>query len=325
MTRVTIDGSQGEGGGQMLRSGLSLSALRGRPLEMVNIRASRPKPGLARQHLMCVQAAAAVCGARVTGAEIGSRHLVFEPGEIRGGDFRFDIGSAGSVTLVAQTVLPVLLRAPGGSSVTIRGGTHVPFAPPWEFFAETYLPQLRRMGAEVEAELVAPGFYPAGGGEIRLRVKPFAAPRRYGLTDLGAYRGGTAVAVVSNLSRSLAQVEAEEVVNFLPDLNLEMDVCEMRSPGPGNICQVRLVYDNLTLVFSEVGTKRRSREETVDALVDQVERFLDSGEVLEEYVSDQLQLPLAEFLPEDHDVLWPRATNQSLHFRTNAEVLGLFR
>ena len=148
---ITIDGSQGEGGGQILRTSLALSAAYDKPFEMVNIRAKRDKPGLKRQHLTCVRAVAQICGAQVEGDEVGSMRLSFKPGKIKGGTYQFDIGTAGSVMLVAQTVIPVLLRAEEPSTVTITGGTHVPFAPIWEFFSETYLPELRRMGARVAA------------------------------------------------------------------------------------------------------------------------------------------------------------------------------
>ena len=170
---LTIDGSQGEGGGQILRTSLSLSAITQTPFRMVNVRAKREVPGLKRQHLTCVRAVTEVCGAQIEGDEVGSLTLSFAPGPIRGGEYRFDVGTAGSTTLVAQTVLPVLLMADTPSSVTISGGTHVQWAPIWEFFAIAYLPQLRAMGAEVEAELVRHGFYPAAGGEIRLSIKPF--------------------------------------------------------------------------------------------------------------------------------------------------------
>lgn len=149
---VRLDGSFGEGGGQILRTSLALSALTGKPLRLEKIRAGREKPGLKRQHLTAVKAAASVCGARVEGAELGSMALAFDPGAIRGGSFRFDVGSAGSAILVAQTVLPVLLRAPEPSEVEITGGTHVSWAPCWEFFAESYLPQVRAMGARIERE-----------------------------------------------------------------------------------------------------------------------------------------------------------------------------
>ena len=193
---IEIDGSQGEGGGQVLRTSLTLSAITGQPVRIEKIRAGREKPGLKRQHLTCVKAVAEICGAKVSDIEVGSGELEFVPSAIKGGDYRFDVGTAGSVTLVAQTVLPVLLKTDVPSTVTITGGTHVPFAPIWEFFVETYLPELRRMGARVEAELDTCGFYPAAGGVVKLRVWPLAedaAPGEYKLTDLGTYHGGKVV------------------------------------------------------------------------------------------------------------------------------------
>ena len=185
---ITIDGSKGEGGGQMFRTSLSLSAAYGKPFEMLNIRANREKPGLKRQHLTCVRAVAQICGAQVEGDEVGSMRLSFKPGKIKDGTYQFDIGTAGSVMLVAQTVIPVLLRAEEPSTVTITGGTHVPFAPIWEFFAETYLPELRRMGARVEAELEQCGFYPAAGGVMKLRVWSYDEAKRRELRAYGSRR-----------------------------------------------------------------------------------------------------------------------------------------
>lgn len=207
---IEIDGSLGEGGGQVLRTSLTLSAVTGQPVWIEKIRAGREKPGLKRQHLTCVKAVAEICGAKVSEIGVGSGELEFIPGEIKGGDYHFDVGTAGSVTLVAQTVLPVLLKADTPSTVTITGGTHVPFAPIWEFFAETYLPELRRIGARIEAELVACGFYPAAGGVVKLKVWPMdesKVAKNYSLTDLGEYRGGKVVGVVSSIPDSIAEAE----------------------------------------------------------------------------------------------------------------------
>ena len=224
---ITIDGSMGEGGGQVLRTSLSLAAITGHELALAKIRAGRDKPGLKRQHLTCVRAVAEICGAKVKGDEVGSLALEFAPGKIKAGDYRFDVGTAGSVTLVAQTVIPVLLKADAPSSVTITGGTHVPFAPIWEFFAEAYLPELRRMGARVEAELESCGFYPAAGGVIKLRVWPYdesSRPEKYELTDLGAYRGGTVVGVVSAIPKPIAEAEVGIVGSHFPELALSREV-----------------------------------------------------------------------------------------------------
>ena len=169
---IEIDGSCGEGGGQILRSSLSLSALTGREMRVTNIRAKRRKPGLMRQHLTCVKAVAEISGGSTCGAEISSQELVFSPGKLRAGDYRFAVGSAGSAVLIAQTVLPLLLHAEAASRVVIEGGTHAANAPVFDYFERVYLPCLRRMGAEVTAVLDRVGFYPAGGGKIELSVIP---------------------------------------------------------------------------------------------------------------------------------------------------------
>jgi RNA 3'-terminal phosphate cyclase (ATP) len=168
---ITIDGATGEGGGQILRSTLALSLVTGRPFRIENIRAGRAKPGLLRQHLTAVQAATQVSQARVTGADLGSRTLSFEPSQVRGGDYRLAVGTAGSATLVFQTVLPALLRAREATRLTLEGGTHNPLAPPFDFLAKTFLPIVRRMGASVDVRLDAYGFYPAGGGSFTATIE----------------------------------------------------------------------------------------------------------------------------------------------------------
>src|SRR5512133_1574470 len=169
---ITIDGSMGEGGGQVLRTSLGLSLVTGQPFRIDNIRAGRPRPGLMRQHLAAVRAAAQISSAKVAGDEIGSRGLSFEPGPVRPGDYAFAIGTAGSATLVLQTVLPALMTASGPSRLKLQGGTHNPWAPPFDFLAKALLPLLGRMGPTIAAELIRPGFYPAGGGEFVVTIQP---------------------------------------------------------------------------------------------------------------------------------------------------------
>ena len=324
---MTIDGSQGEGGGQVLRTSLSLSAITGTGVRLVKIRASREKPGLKRQHLTCVRAVAAICGAEVSDVEVGAKELDFRPGPIRSGEYRFDVGTAGSVTLVAQTVIPVLLMADAPSSVTITGGTHVPFAPVWEFFAETYLPELRRMGARVEAEIESCGFYPAAGGAVRLRVWPFAAGdanQDWSFTSLGEYKGCLAVGAVSNLVRAIAETEAEIVAEKLA--SHRQDVREVASPGPGNYCLARLDFERASVVFSEVGTYDRSRKAVANSVVSQARRFQKSGAAVERHLADQLLVPAAVLLgrrgtPEDLGIAIEKET---LHFTTNRDVIAAF-
>ncbi|MBR1836236.1 MAG: RNA 3'-phosphate cyclase, partial [Kiritimatiellae bacterium] len=287
---LVLDGSAGEGGGQILRTSLSLSALTGRAFRLEKIRAGREKPGLKRQHLAAVRAVAQICGARTEGAELGSMALAFVPGAIRGWTFRFDVGSAGSATLVAQTVLPVLLRAPEPSEVVVTGGTHVPFAPTWDFFAESYLPQLRAMGARVEAECAAFGFYPAGGGEIRLHVAPFrdADARPFALEEAGALRAARVTAVTSGIPAAIAESEADILQEKFPELSLARDVREVESPGPGNAVWVSLEYGRVTAVFSSIGEYDLSRKTVAHRAMNAVRKYLKTGAPVGPHLADQL-------------------------------------
>ena len=329
---VTIDGSQGEGGGQILRTSLSLSAIRGQPFRLENIRAGREKPGLKRQHLTCIKAVAEICNARYSEIDVGSSELEFIPGEIKAGSYRFDVGTAGSVTLVAQTVIPVLLKADAPSTVVITGGTHVPHAPIWEFFEKCYLPELSRMGVRIEAEMVQPGFYPAAGGVVKLKVwplRPEAQAEAYELTDLGAYKGGSVVGVVSNLPRSIAEAETGIVGGQLCDLELKREVREVDSFGPGNYCYVRLNFEKGVVVLSSVGTHERSRKAVANDVVHAVHDFLKSRKACEKHLADQLLVPLWEFYepfwdPECEclEYEWTLdVQKETLHYRTNQDII----
>src|SRR5215510_1529252 len=183
---IEIDGASGEGGGQILRSSLSLAICTGQPFRIANIRANREKPGLMRQHLTAVKAAAEVCAGEVDGAELGSRALTFRPGKLAAGDYSFAIGTAGSCTLVLQTVLPPLLLATETSSIRITGGTHNKGSPPVDFLARAFLPLINRMGPKVNLELVRHGFYPRGGGEIRVDIVPSTKLEPITLLERGA-------------------------------------------------------------------------------------------------------------------------------------------
>jgi hypothetical protein len=194
---IELDGAAGEGGGQILRSALALSMITGQPFRITRIRANRAKPGLMRQHLVAVQAAVQVSNASVTGAELGSSELSFTPGRITGGDYHFAIGSAGSCTLVLQTVVLALLYAQQPSTIRITGGTHNSMAPPVQFLQRTYLPLLARMGAQVDIELVRYGFYPAGGGEVIASVRPCKRLEPLVLMERGSPVAGYAEAFVA--------------------------------------------------------------------------------------------------------------------------------
>ena len=172
MSKIRIDGSIGEGGGQIPRTALGLSLVTGKPFEIKNIRAGRRKPGLLRQHLTALKAAKQISQADVRGAQIGSSEFAFSPRRVRSGEYHFAVGTAGSTTLVLQTILPALMLADGPSTVVIEGGTHNPYAPPFPFLERSFIPVLRQMGVGIDLELNRYGFYPAGGGKFTIRIDP---------------------------------------------------------------------------------------------------------------------------------------------------------
>ena len=204
---LTIDGSFGEGGGQILRTALALSLVTGKPFRIENIRAGRKTPGLLRQHLTAVSAAAAIGQADVEGAAIGSRAVAFSPTALKSGEYSFAVGTAGSTTLVLQTVLPALLMGEGQSKLTLEGGTHNPFAPPFDFLVRSFLQLMNRMGPRVTAELERPGFYPAGGGKFSVTIEPATPLARLDLLTRGDLVARRAKAMIANLPRNVAARE----------------------------------------------------------------------------------------------------------------------
>ncbi len=290
---LDLDGSMGEGGGQVLRTSLALSMLTGTPVRLRNIRAGRARPGLMRQHLTAVHAAARVSGARVEGAEVGSREISFAPGPVQPGDYRFDIGTAGSATLILQTLLPALLHASGPTTVTIEGGTHNSLAPPFEFLERTFLPLVRRMGARVEAVLERPGFYPAGGGRFIATITP--APRLSSLEILerGEVFGLRATALISSLPRHIAERELRYIEREAGWDRSALEVREVESPGPGNVLLLEVESEALTEIFAGFGEKGVRAEEVAERALAEMDRYLAAGVPVGEHLADQLLAPLA--------------------------------
>lgn len=290
---IVIDGSVGEGGGQVLRTSLSLSMITGQPVTLHSIRAKRAKPGLMRQHLACVEAARAIADAEVEGAALSSRELVFRPRGIRCGSYRFEIGSAGSTTLVLQTVLPALLNADGPSDVTIEGGTHNPLAPPFEFLAHSFLPVLARMGAEIRLTLLRPGFFPAGGGAIHAVIQP-AKLTPLVLEQLAEKHITHATAFVANLPLAIAERELAQVRK---DLALEKSLCHVEAtrsgPSPGNYVRIDVAAGDHTEVFVGLGERGKSAERVASETTSEVTNYLASRALIGEHLADQLLLPFA--------------------------------
>jgi RNA 3'-terminal phosphate cyclase (ATP) len=317
---LTIDGSVGEGGGQALRTSLALALVTGTPLRIENIRARRPRPGLMRQHLTAVQAAAAVGRAEVRGAEIGSRALDFVPRTITAGEHRFAIGTAGSATLVIQTVLPALLRATAPSVLIVEGGTHNPLAPPFEFLERVYLPLLRRMGARVEATLEKPGFYPAGGGRVRVAIAPQKTLQPLALITRGELRRRRASALFAALPVAVARRELAVVQRELGFGDDECQAVELtQSSGPGNAVEIELELGDDRELFTAFGERGVRAEAVAQTVVDEVRHFVAAEVPVGAHLADQLLLLLA-LAGEGAFASVPPTP----HFETQCQVLARF-
>lgn len=292
---LTIDGSHGEGGGQILRTALALSLVTGTPFRLVNIRAGRSKPGLMRQHLTAVQAAARIGQATVEGAFIGSREIAFYPNAVQAGEYAFAIGTAGSATLVLQTILPALLTAKQPSTLVLEGGTHNPYAPPFDFLQRSFLPLLNRMGATVETTLERYGFYPAGGGKFTVHITPTAQLQPLTLVERGAAVQRAARALITaSLERSIAERELAIVQSKLSWHNDAFTVEEVRnSPGPGNILFLEIEHDNVTEICTGFGEHGVWAEKVAERAVRYARQYLASPAPVGVYLADQLLLPLA--------------------------------
>jgi RNA 3'-terminal phosphate cyclase (ATP) len=320
---IELDGSHGEGGGQILRSALALAALTGRPFKLVNIRANRAKPGLQPQHLMCVKAAGAICGATYKGAAVGSSVLYFEPGPVKSGEYTFTIGTAGATALVLHTVyLPLALRGTAPSVVTVTGGTHNPHAPCHHFNATTWGAYLKRAGIEIEQEMVRPGFYPRGGGEIRAVVHP--CPRVTGLTLITRPELTTAggFSAVAGLPEAVARRQAKRLASRLkaegvePHLPLE----EWDALSPGTVAAVVFRQAPVPTLFFGLGERGKPAETVADDAADEAIRYRDANAPVDPHSADQLLLPLV-FSP---DASAYRTSEVTRHLTTNIATVGRF-
>jgi RNA 3'-terminal phosphate cyclase (ATP) len=317
---LTIDGSFGEGGGQIIRTSVALSLVTGRAFRVYNVRARREKPGLQKQHLTAVLSAAEVGRARVEGAAVGSREFTFEPGEVTPGEYHFRVGTAGSATLVLQAVLPPLTIAAGPSTLVIEGGTHNPHAPPYEFIKRAFLPLVDRTGPTVSIELERYGFYPPGGGRLRVRVEPAFERRRLDLDERGLILAQQARALVVRLPASIAEREMAVVSQQLgwpPDL-LEIESSE-NALSPGNVLTIEIEGENVTEIFTGMGRRGVPAERVAAEVVEEVRRYLAAGAPVGEHLADQLLIPLA-LAGGGSYVTGPL----SLHTTTNIEMVRRF-
>lgn len=292
-TYVELDGSAGEGGGQILRSSLALSLLTGRPFKLHNVRARRPKPGLQAQHLMSVNAAAAVGGATVLGASLGSSELTFTPGTVTPGHYTFDIGTAGATALVLHTVyLPLALRGGEPSHLQITGGTHVLAAPSFDFLRATWRGHLAALGLNVSLTQRRPGFYPRGGGLLEVMVP--AVERLQGMTI--PERGDvtvTGVSYVAGLPDHVARRQARRAVQLLAarDIHAAIDEATLDN-GPASVLVLTVEAGGVPAVFAGLGAKGKTAEAVAEEAVAEVLAYLDAGtQPVEPHSADQLLLP----------------------------------
>ncbi len=318
---VLIDGSEGEGGGQVLRTALSLSLVTGRPFEISGIRAGRTRPGLQRQHLACVRAATAAGNADAEGAELGSTRLRFKPTGLRPLALTLDVGGAGSTSLVLQTVLPAMLMAEAPGEVTVSGGTHNPLAPPFPFLERSFLPLLRRIGFDAEAHLVCPGFAPNGGGRCRLVVRPGAGRTPLDLartTSVGAVTGRI---FITGIPRRVADEEIARLADRWGWVGSASDVIEHpEALGPGYTVHLISAAHDHEQVFTGFGAPGVRAAVLSRRVSDDLQSFLSSGAAVEEHLADQLLLPM--LLGAGGTLL--TTAGRSGHLPTNAAVINRF-
>jgi len=344
---IEIDGSLGEGGGQVLRSALTLSLLTRQPVRLTNIRGRRPKPGLQPQHLTAVKAAAAISSATVTGAALDSQELTFAPADVRACDYRFDIGTAGSTSLVLQTIyLPLALASTAGaglppappseitptagaglpttppSEITLIGGTHVPWSPSFHYLDLQWRPYVVRLGLRIGLELELAGFYPQGNGQVQARIERVERITGLHLTERGALKGIHGISAVANLDKSIAERQRAQAMRRLQGRHnrLEIELLDLPSRVKGTFLLLLAEFKHGSACYVGLGAPGKRAEQVADEACLWLERFLATNGALDEYLADQLLLPLA--FAEGPSEL--RTAKVTPHLLTNAEIIRAF-
>lgn len=327
---IVIDGSYGEGGGQILRTSLALSALTQKPMRIERIRAGRSRPGLRPQHLTGVKVVQAIANAEVNGARVDSMSLSFVPKGLRGGNFTFDVSedrpSAGSITLVFQTVLPALLFAERKSTLNIvRGGTHVPMSPPADYIQRVFLPMLTRMGISASFEVRRAGWYPKGGGEAHCEIMPVQSLSPIEILERGNMKQVTVVSAISNLKRSIAERQANQALKRLSELSIpkgliRVEIVELPSIGQGTMLFLLAEFENAISGFSSLGEIGKPAERVADEAADEFASYLQSNAPIDARLCDQLVLYMA--LANGRSCI--RTEKLTMHAHTNMWVIEHF-
>lgn len=323
---ITIDGSFGEGGGQILRTSLSLAAVTGQSVTIENIRANRPKPGLRPQHLTGALAVAEICGGELVGARESSARLTFTPGKVKPGEYEFDVSkirsSAGSVSLVLQTVLWPLAFARKRSRVTIRGGTHVPYAPTSNYIDDIFLPMVAEMGLRCHYSMTRAGYYPEGGGEVRIEIPAIDELSPIRITQMERPNHVHLTSAVSRLPMSIAERQLNTASARLKsmDLRAESLLTQYPSPGQGTVVFISLKSGQARAGFQSLGALRKRAERVADEACDELESYLKANMALDKHLADQLVLPIA--LADGNSRF--TTSEITLHLLTNIAVVEKF-
>lgn len=318
---LTIDGSYGEGGGQILRTALALSAVLGRPVQVEKIRAGRRNPGLQAQHLAGVRALAEITKAEVVGATVGSVSLQFAPRRIAAGEYGWDVGTAGSVSLVLQTILIPLALASGASRISFTGGTHVPWSPPFPYIEQVLLPTLERMGLRASLTLKRWGFYPKGGGLVEGTIEP-STLRPLSLNWRGRLQEIAGLSAVAKVPAHVAERQRDRALSRLRPLDIpcRIETCQVEARNPGTILFLLVECEGGRAGFSSLGERGKAAERVADEACDQVFAFLHGVGVTDPYLADQLLLPMA-IAPGSSSLTTTAVTE---HLLTNRWVIDQF-
>jgi RNA 3'-terminal phosphate cyclase (ATP) len=319
---IELDGSLGEGGGQILRTALSLSCLLNKPFRIYSIRKGRRKPGLMPQHLMCVHALKHIAHAKVDGDSRGSLELIFEPTGVKGGDYHFDIGTAGSTSLLLQAILPPLAFAKEKSRIVVRGGTHVPFSPPFQYISDVFIPMLKKLGIFLSVEIEGYGFYPRGGGVVTVDVRPECEVKGINLLrreETIVLRG---LSGVCNLPLSIAHRQRESVLRTLSSTGIQPDIAILSVPGIGQGTFITLVAESDACFsgFSALGEQGKRAEIVGEEVALKFLEYYRSGACLDPCLADQIVLYLA-MAPQTSSFTTSRVTN---HLITNLSIIEKF-
>jgi len=321
---IEIDGSFGEGGGQILRTSLSLSCLLNKPFRIFNIRIKRKKPGLMPQHLMGIRALKLISNARVQGDSRGSTELVFEPVEVKAGYYSFDIGTAGSTSLLLQAILPPLIFAKDRSSLSLKGGTHAPFSPPFHYLSEVFIPMVSRLGIRVRAEIESYGFYPKGGGKVNIEITPSdrGTMRGLNLLERGAIKKLKGLSGVGNLPLSIAERQRDAALKILSarGLDAEIETLSVSALGQGTFIFLKVETDNCLAGFSSLGERGKRAELVGEEVANKFLGYSSTSACLDGHMADQIVLYLAITKGESSFT----TSEISNHLLTNLWVIEIF-